>query len=95
MVDQVAKRLSVPKRKRSPSVRTQENARLEVKIQAAHERTRETYGPERLQADLADYGIEVGIHRIKRMRKKLGLHCKQKRCSEAAWERAHPPLGSR
>ena len=57
----MAKRLSVPKRKRPPSVRTPENVRLEVKIQAAHERTRETYGPERLQADLADNGIEVGI----------------------------------
>jgi len=66
-------------RKRPPSPRAQENARLEVHIRAAHERTRQTYGPERLQADLADHGIKVGVHRIKRIRGKLGLRCKQKR----------------
>ncbi len=41
----------------------------ETEIKAAHQRTRETYGPERLQADLADHGIRVGIHRIKRLRR--------------------------
>jgi putative transposase len=53
--------------------------RLEVGIQAAHQRTRETYGPERLQQHLATHGVEVGVHRIKRIRKKLGLRCRQKR----------------
>jgi hypothetical protein len=60
-------------RKRPPSRRAQANARLEVEIKAAYERTRQTYGPERLQADLADNGILVGIHRIKRIRSKLGV----------------------
>ena len=55
-------------RKRPPSPRAQANARLEIEIRAAHERTRQTYGPERLQADLADNGVQVGIHRIKRIR---------------------------
>lgn len=36
-------------RKRPPSVRAQEEARLELEIKAAHQRTRETCGPERLQ----------------------------------------------
>jgi len=58
-------------RKRPPSPRAQENARLEVEIKAAHQRTRQTYGPERLQADLADHGVKVGVHRIKRIRKNL------------------------
>ncbi len=65
--------------KRPLSPRAQENARLEVEIKAAHDRTRQTYGPERLQADLADNGIRVGVHRIKRIRKQLGLRCRQKR----------------
>ncbi len=39
-------------RKRPTSPRAKENARLEVEIAAAHERTRQTYGPERLQRDL-------------------------------------------
>lgn len=66
-------------RTRPPSVRKQEETRLEVEIAAAHQRTRETCGRERLQADLSDHGVQVGMHRLRRLRKKLGLHCKQKR----------------
>ena len=76
-------------RKRPPSPRAEANARLEVEIKAAHERSRQTYGPERLQSDLADNGIEVGIHRIKRIRKKLGLRCKQKRKFKATTDSNH------
>ena len=64
---------------RRPSKRDQENARLEVAIQAAHVRTRQTYGPERLQAELHADGFPAGIGRIKRLRKKLGLRCTQVR----------------
>ena len=64
---------------RPPSQRTQENARLELEIRAAHQRTRETYGAERLQAELADHHINTTVHRVKRLRKKLGIRCKQKR----------------
>jgi len=56
-----------------------EEIRLELEIRAADRRTRQTYGPERLQYDLAEHGIRVGICRIKRIRKKLGIRCKQKR----------------
>jgi transposase InsO family protein len=61
------------------SSRKQEEERLELEIQAAHKRTRQTYGPERLQRDLAENGVVVGIYRIKRIRRKLGLRCRQKR----------------
>ncbi len=40
---------------------------------------RQTYGPERLQDELRAEGVTVGISRIKRLRKKLGLRCKQVR----------------
>lgn len=66
-------------RDRPFSRRAQENARLEVEIRAAHQRTRETCGPERLQSDLVDHGIRAGVDRIKRIRKKPGLRCKQKK----------------
>ena len=56
-----------------------EESRLEVEIRAAHRRTRQTYGAERLQRDLLEHGIQVGICRIKRIRRKLGIRCKQKR----------------
>jgi putative transposase len=63
--------------------------RLEVEIRAAHKRTRQTYGPERLQRDLADHGIIVGVHRIKRIRKKLGLRCLQKRRFKVTTDSRH------
>jgi transposase InsO family protein len=76
-------------RKRSPSRRAQEEARLEVEIMAAHRRTRETYGPERLQEDLAAHGVPVGIHRIKRLRRKLNLRCRQKKRFKATTDSRH------
>jgi transposase InsO family protein len=59
------------------SKRAQEDIRLEVEIKASHKRTRKVCGPERLQKDLADNGVEVGVCRIKRIRKQLGIRCKQ------------------
>lgn len=64
---------------RPPSQRQREADRLAVEIRAAHKRTRETYGPERLQRDLEDNGVVVTVHRVKRIRKELGLRCKQKK----------------
>jgi putative transposase len=75
--------------KRPNSPRGKENARLEIEIKAAHRRNRETYGPERLQSDLADHGVQVGIHRIKRIRRQLGLRCKQKRKFKATTNSNH------
>ncbi|WP_408369485.1 IS3 family transposase [Paraburkholderia sediminicola] len=66
-------------RRRPESPRARENAHLEVEIAAAHERIRRTYGRERLQADLLDHGMPVRLHRVRRIRTKLGLRCKQKR----------------
>jgi putative transposase len=71
------------------SKRALEEMRLEVEIRAAHKRTRQTYGPERLAHDLAEHGIQVGICRIKRIRKKLGLRCKQKRKFRATTDSRH------
>jgi putative transposase len=67
----------------------QDEARLEVEIRAAHKRTRQTYGAERLQQDLAEHGIQVGICRIKRIRRKLGIRCKQKRKFKATTDSKH------
>lgn len=74
---------------RPDSPRKKEEVRLEIEIKAAHKRTRETYGPERLQADLADHGVKIGVHRIKRIRRKLGLRCKQKRKFKATTNSNH------
>ena len=71
------------------SKRAREELRLELEIRAAHRRTRQTYGPERLQCDLAEHNIRVGICRIRRIRKKLGLRCKQKRKFKATTDSRH------
>jgi len=66
-----------------------EESRLEVEIRAADKRTRQVYGAEKLQHDLAEHGIRVGICRIKRIRRKLGIRCKQKRKFKATTNSKH------
>ncbi len=58
--------------------RKRENTRLEVEILAAHQRTRETYSAKRLHSELTDYGVQTTQYRVRTLRKKLGLCCKQK-----------------
>lgn len=74
---------------RQPSQREREDARLEAEIRAAHIRSRGTFGPERLQCDLASCGITTGICRIRRLRKKLGIRCKQVRKFKATTDSKH------
>jgi putative transposase len=74
---------------RNPSKRAQEEGRLEVVIKAAHQRARETCGPERLQHELKEQGVEGGIWRIRRIRKKLGIRCKQRRKFKATTDSKH------
>lgn len=64
--------------KRKLSIRARQETRLEVEMRAALRRTRNTYGSERLQSDLADNGLSVGLHSINCIRKRLGLRCIQK-----------------
>jgi transposase InsO family protein len=71
------------------SKRAQEEGRLDVEIKAAHTRTRQTCGPERLQRDLKAHGVRVGISRIRRIRKKLGIRCKQIRKFKATTDSTH------
>ena len=66
-----------------------EEARLEIEVKAAHRRTREVYGAEKLQHDLAAHGIKAGVCRIKRIRRKLSLRCKQKRKFKATTNSNH------
>jgi putative transposase len=75
--------------KRTPSKRALEEKRLALEIRAAHKRNRETCGPERLQKDLAENGITVGIHRIRKIRKKLGIRCKQVKKFKATTNSKH------
>ena len=74
---------------RGPSARAQEDERLKVAIKAAHERSRETYGDRRLQPELATEGLVAGRDRIGRLRREMGLRCKQKRKFKATTNSNH------
>lgn len=70
--------------------RQRDDDRLKVIILAAHKRTRETCGPERLQQDIAEHeGLQIGVHRIKRLRRELGIRCIQKRKFKATTNSNH------
>jgi putative transposase len=71
------------------SKRAREELRLELEIKAAHRCTRQTYGAERLQHELAEHGVRVGVCRLKRLRRKLGIRCRQKRKFKATTDSKH------
>jgi putative transposase len=51
---------------------------LEIAAREAHLRSRESYGPKRLRAELAEMGFLRSLAAIKRLRKRLGLRCRHK-----------------
>ncbi len=65
--------------KRPPSQRAQEDGRLKVAVLAAHRKARETYGTRRLLKDLREDGWRPGRDRLARLRKELGIRCRQQR----------------
>ncbi len=75
--------------KRKPSKREIENTRLEVAIRAEHYAQKERYGPSRLKTVLDEKGFKAGECRIRRIRKKLGLRCKQKKKYKATTDSKH------
>lgn len=74
---------------RGPSKRAQEQCRLELEIKAAHKKTRQSYGAERLQVELAESGTAVSVYRVRKLRKKLGLVCKQRKKFKATTYSGH------
>lgn len=77
-------------KRRRPSTRKLEDERISVAIKAAHERGRGTYGPDKIQDELAEVdGLSVGLNRIKRLRRTHGLRCKQKKKFKATTNSRH------
>jgi transposase InsO family protein len=74
---------------RPPSARARQDDRLKVAIAAAHRKTRETYGAVRLQAELCAEGWVAGRDRIARLRRELGIRCRQKRPFKATTDSTH------
>ena len=77
-------------KRRKPSSCKREEERIVAAIKAAHERGRGNYGPEKIQTEiLAIDGLDVGLNRIKRLRHKHGIRCKQKRKFKATTDSKH------
>jgi putative transposase len=74
---------------REPSARMQTEARLVVEIKAAQERTRQTYGRERLHHELTRQGVVISLHRLRQLRTKHGLACQPKRAFRVTTQSRH------
>lgn len=74
---------------RSPSARELSDRKLKVEIAKVHQASRETYGPKRIQTELSDAGTRIGRDHIERLRKEMGLVCKQKRKFKATTNSKH------
>lgn len=74
---------------RQPSRRAVEDEQLKTKIRVAHTKTRESYGSLRLQAELRTDNVVIGRDRLARLRRELGVRCKQKRKFKATTYSAH------
>jgi len=66
-----------------------EDMRLLVAIKAAHQRGRGTYGPKKIQDELADQGIFAGLNRIKRLRKLHSIRCTHKKKFKVTTDSKH------
>lgn len=75
--------------KREPSQRERDDELLKIAIQAVHVQSRETYGSLRVWPELLEQGFEAGRDRVVRLRRELGLRCKQKRRFKATTNSRH------
>jgi len=74
---------------RGPSRRDIRDSVLKVLIESAHKRSRGTYGPRRLQDELATENQTVGRDHISRLRKEMGLKCIQKKKFKVTTDSKH------
>ncbi len=74
---------------KGPSARTRADVELKAKIQKTYDDSRATYGTKRIQAELAAEGTVAGRDRIGRLRKEMGLGCRQKRKFKATTNSKH------
>ena len=63
--------------RRPPSARKCHDDQMKPRVRAVHEFSRMTYGPLRIQSELADNGVNLGRDQIARLRKEMGLKCIQ------------------
>jgi transposase InsO family protein len=65
--------------KRPLSPRKMADQSLTEQIEVIHQHSRRTYGPVRVQVELAEQGIKCGHNRVARLMREVGLSAKQRR----------------
>ena len=75
--------------RRPASARKLRDEAVKPLIRIAHNESRGTYGPRRLQTVLAESGTVLGRDCISRLRREMGLQCIQKRKFKATTNSAH------
>lgn len=75
--------------KHKPNARQVLRARREVAIKAAHIKTHETYGYQRLREELASENHHMSQYQVRTIRKALGIRCKQIKKFKATTNSAH------
>ena len=75
--------------RRPPSARKLHDESVKPLIRIAHQKSRGTYGPRRLQTELAATGTILGRDRISRLRREMGLRCVQTRKFKATTNSQH------
>jgi transposase InsO family protein len=76
-------------RRRAPSARAKQDARLRVEISASHSTSRRTYGSPRILRDLREEGHRVSRKRVARLMRELGLEGRRKRRFRATTDSQH------
>jgi len=76
-------------RKRPPSPRVKQDARLKVEIAASHSASRRTYGSPRILRDLREDDHRVSRKRVARLMRELGLEGRRKRRFRATTDSQH------
>ena len=83
-------------RRRPPSARATEDARLLRVLQVEHAASRQTYGRVRLQRALRTRGLAVGEKRVRRLMRAGHLHVRRRRAFRVTTDSAHawPVVGN-
>jgi len=76
-------------RRRAPSARAREDARLRGEVAASHSASRRTYGSPRILRDLREDGHRVSRKRVSRLMRELGLEGRRKRRFRATTDSRH------
>lgn len=80
---------------RQPSKREQEDVLLKLHVKVAHEATRHTYGNERLTAELVSKGVKISQYKVRTLREKMGLFCKQRKRYKCTTNSNHNKMTAR